>query len=152
MAAANEAEAHGAVDRGRARHGGDEAAAGVGQVGILHALRRAGSEADHAVLRLEEHVDVLGQIIRDQARQSDAEVDQHLRLHLLGDAARDDFLAVHQKALSSKWVTSTPGVLTLSGGMTPTGTIVCGSAMTTSPASAMIGLKLWAVSEYSRLP
>ena len=45
-----------------------------------------------------------------------------------------------------------PGVLTASGGITPTGTNVCGSAITTSAASAMTGLKLWAVSEYSRLP
>src|SRR5262249_18318002 len=148
----NEAEAHRAVDRGCARHRGDIAAPGVGEVRVLHALRRAGAEPDDAILRLEEHMDVLRQIVGDQARQSDAEIDQHGRLHLLSDAAGDDFLGVHQKALSSKWVTSTPGVLTESGEMTPTGTIVCGSAMTTSPASAMIGLKLCAVSEYSRLP
>ena len=61
-------------------------------------------------------------------------------------------LSVDQKALSKRWVTSKPGVLTELGEMTPTGTIVCGSAMTTSAASAMIGLKLCAVSEYSRLP
>ena len=61
-------------------------------------------------------------------------------------------LGVHQKALSNRWVTRMPGVLTESGEMTPTGTIVCGSAMTTSAASAITGLKLCAVSEYSRLP
>ena len=61
-------------------------------------------------------------------------------------------LSVHQKALSNRWVTRMPGVLTESGEMTPTGTIVCGSAMTTSAASAITGLKLCAVSEYSRLP
>ena len=152
MPAADEAEAHRAVDRGRARHGGDEAAAGVGEIRILHALGRAGTEADDAVLGLEEHVDVLRQVMGDQARQPDAEVDQRVRLHLLGDAAGDDLLGVHQKALSNRWVTRMPGVLTESGEMTPTGTIVCGSAMTTSAASAMIGLKLCAVSEYSRLP
>ncbi len=141
-----------AVDRGRARHGGDIAAAGVGEVRVLHALGRPGAEPDDAVLRLEEHVHVLGQVVGDEARQSDAQIDQHVGLHLLGDAPRDDFLGVHQKALSSRWVTRTPGVLTESGEMTPTGTMVCGSAMTTSPASAMIGLKLCAVSEYSRLP
>ena len=80
------------------------------------------------------------------------EVDQRVRLHLLGDPAGNDLLGVHQKALSNRWVTRMPGVLTESGEMTPTGTIVCGSAMTTSAASAITGLKLCAVSEYSRLP
>ena len=142
MSAADDAEAHGAVDRGGAGHRGDEAAARVGEVWIFHAFGRAGAKADHAVLGLEENVDVLRQVIGDEARQSDAEIDQHLRLHLLGDAPRDHFLGVHHSALSRRWVTSTPGVLTESGEITPTGTICCGSAMTTSPASAMIGLKL----------
>ena len=63
---ADEAEAHRAVDPGRARHRGYEAAAGVGEVRILHALGRAGTEADDAVFGLEEHVDILRQVMGNQ--------------------------------------------------------------------------------------
>ena len=82
---------------------------------VLHAFRRTRPEADHAVLRLEEDVHVLWQMVGDEARQADAEVDQHLRLDFLRDALSDDVLVVHQMALSRRWVTSTPGVLTASG-------------------------------------
>ena len=73
---------------------------------------------------------------------------------LAGHPPGDHLLRIHRAhaARSSRWSTSTPGVLTKSGGITPTGTISSGSAITVSPASAMIGLKLWAVSEYWRFP
>ena len=94
------------------------------------------------------------QMVRDQARQADAEVDEHPRPDLPRHPSGDHLLRVDagHAARSSRWSTSTPGVLTKSGGITPTGTIRSGSAITVSAASAMIGLKLCAVSEYWRLP
>ncbi len=45
-----------------------------------------------------------------------------------------------------------PGVTTASGGMLPTGTMSSASAIVSVAAIAISGLKLRAVSAYSRLP
>ena len=102
MTAADEPEAHGAVDRCCAWNGGHEPAAGVGQVRILHALWRPGAKPDDAVFGLEKYMGVLGQIIGDHARQTDAEIDEGPRFDFRGDAAGDDFFCVHQAALARR--------------------------------------------------
>jgi len=107
----------------------------------------ARAQADHTVFGLKEDIRIRGQVIGDQAWQADAQIDEVAGFDFQRDAARDDFLRIHQAALSSRWSISAPGVLTTSGGITPTGTINWGSAITVSAASAITGLKLWAVSE-----
>ena len=123
-----------------------KSAAGVNEIAILHAIRRRRAEADKAIFALHGDGHPLRDETRHESRQADSEIDEHAVAQLQGDAARDDFLGVHQRALPTMCVTSTPGVRTASGGMTPTGTISSGSAMTQSAANAMTGLKFAAVS------
>ena len=49
-------------------------------------LGREGPHAEHAVLRLQRHVDVVGDVVRDQRRDADPEVHVHAVLELLGGA------------------------------------------------------------------
>ena len=98
MAAANEAETHGAVDGCGARYSRYEASAGIGQVGILHAFRRTRSKADNAIFRLKEDMNFLRQIVGDHRWQSDAEIYERVRFDLLSHAPCDDFLSFHRAA------------------------------------------------------
>ena len=61
---------------------GDEAAAGIGEVGVLHALRRPGAEADDAVLALEGNADARRDVAGHQRRQADAQVHQRAVVQL----------------------------------------------------------------------
>ena len=95
MTAANEAERHGAVERAGAGQCRDRTAARVGQRGMRHAFfgRRAG--ADQSILGLEENMHAVRQIVRDQRRNPDAEIDEHARSKLPGNPTRDDGLRFH---------------------------------------------------------
>ena len=150
MPAPDQAEAHGAVDAGSPRHSRDKAAARIRQMPVFHALRRTGAKADHAVFGLEEHTGRRRHEIRHHRRQANAEVHQRSRPDFPRNTAGDEFLAVHaglpHAARTRRWSTSTPGVFTPSGGITPTGTMLSASAMTVFPASAITGLKFCAVS------
>ena len=84
-------------------------------------------------------MDVPGQVVGDQARQPDAQVDQHVRLHLLGDPAGDDFLGRPSESSLQQVGHQNARGLDRTGEITPTGTIICGSAITTSAASARMG-------------
>jgi hypothetical protein len=95
VAAADEAERHRAVDASGTRDGGDEAAAGIGQVGILHAFGRPHAQADDAVLGLQVDVHARWQVAGHLGRQANAEIDQRPGPDLLRDASRDQFLRVH---------------------------------------------------------
>lgn len=54
MTAADQPKGMRTVDRGGARHGHDKAAPGIGEIFILHSLRRARTHADDAVFGLEQ--------------------------------------------------------------------------------------------------
>ena len=117
----NQREARRAVETGGARQRRDEAAASVDEIAILHSIRRRRTEADKAIFALHGDGHSLRDETRHESRQADSKIDEHAVAQLQGDAARDDFLGVHQRALPTMCVTSTPGVRTASGGMTPTG-------------------------------
>ena len=80
------AERRGRVEEGRAgqdRHG---LLAGVDQIGVLVAVERVRPDAEDAVLRLQDDGDVVGDVVRHQGRQADAEVDVLPVLELAGGA------------------------------------------------------------------
>ena len=74
MAAADHRKAGRAVEEARSRQRGDGLLAGVDQVGVFLALKREWAHAEHAVFRLQRHVDAFGDEVRDQRRDADAEV------------------------------------------------------------------------------
>ncbi len=94
MSAPDQSEAHGAVNRRGARHRGHKASSRIGQICIFHAFGRPCTQADHAVFRLE--IDAVTRRYEgcNEARQSDAEVDEHARLDLARHAPRDDLLRI----------------------------------------------------------
>ena len=126
-------------------------------------LGRERAHAEHAVLGLQRHVDAVGDVVRDQRRDADAEVHVHAVLELLGgagghlvavpghvsillQAARDGALldallvrtlddAVHEDA----------GRVDAVRVERPSGTISSTSATQTLPQVAAFGLKLRAV-------
>ena len=95
VAAADQAERDGAVERGRARQRGDRLAGGVGEEALGHAFFGNRPGADQAVLRLEVQVHAGAHVIGDLGRNADAEVHQHAVGEFLGDAFGDDGLRVH---------------------------------------------------------
>jgi hypothetical protein len=95
VAAADEPERHGAVERAGAGKRGHGPSAGVREPRLREALLRNRSGADEAVLGLEEDVDARRHVVRDQRRNADAEVDEHAVAKLAGDAFCDDGLRVH---------------------------------------------------------
>ena len=120
---------------------------------MRHALFGDRASADQSVLGLEEDLHAGGDIVRDQGRDPDAEVDQHPGAELLRYASRDDFLCVHGlHPLVTRKSTNGAGVTTWSGEIRPVGTILSAVTMVVLPAIAMMGLKLRAVSAYDRLP
>jgi hypothetical protein len=100
MAAADEAEGHGAVEGRSARQGADRAASGVGELLVLEPLFRQREHADDAVLRLEEDLDVARQIGGDERREADAEIDEVSLLELARDASGDQGFFIHRAAPS----------------------------------------------------
>jgi len=95
------------------------------------------------------YLDAGWQIISDALRQADPKIDEIAGPQLQRHAFCDEFLIIHERdpfRLSIMWSTSTCGVITSSGGITPVGTISAGSTITVVAAVAMIGLKLRAVS------
>ncbi len=84
-----------AADHGEAVGGGEEARAGkrrhrllagVDEVGVDLVLHRERPDAEKAVLGLQHHVDAFGNVVGDERRQSDAEVDVETVAQLLGGA------------------------------------------------------------------
>jgi hypothetical protein len=66
----------------------DRLLAGVDQVVVLLAGRRCRPHAEHAVLAVQNDLAILRQVVRDQRRQADAEVDDGAVGYVLRDAAR----------------------------------------------------------------
>ena len=97
MAAPDQGEGHRAVEGRGAGEGADWPTAGISQQGVRHALLGDRPGADQPVLRLKEHVEPWRHVVRDQRRNPNAEIDQHARRQLPGDATRDDRLRLHSR-------------------------------------------------------
>jgi hypothetical protein len=88
LAAADHPEARRGVEEGSALAQGDRLLAGVDQVGVDILLEGIGADAEDAVLGLQDDLDVVGDIVGDQRRQADPEVDVGPVRQLLGGAGR----------------------------------------------------------------
>src|SRR5205823_12871761 len=77
VAAADHGERVGAGEVGGSFDLGHRLLPRVHQVGIDLRLGRVRADPEHAVLGLEDDVDALGQVVRGQRGQADAEVDVH---------------------------------------------------------------------------
>src|ERR1700737_3426886 len=75
MSAAHHAERIGAREIAGGRQFGDGLLAGVDQIGVFLALIRKRSHAEHAVLALQLDIDAFGDVVRNQRRNADAEID-----------------------------------------------------------------------------
>ena len=94
VAAADHREGRGGVEVAAAGDERDGLVAGVGAVAVLAARLGRGADADGAVLGLDDDVDALGDVVGDQGRQADAEVDDLPVLELAAGAGGDGLLRV----------------------------------------------------------
>ena len=95
MPAADQAERHRAVEDGCAGQGTDRFSAGVGQQRMGQALFRDWPGADQSVLRLKEHLEAGGDIIRYQSGNAYAQIDEISGFEFLRHAPGDDDLGIH---------------------------------------------------------
>src|SRR4051812_12687640 len=180
MAAAHHAERIGGGEIAGRRQFAHGLLAGVDEVGVFLALIGERPHAEHAVLALQVHVDAVGDIVRDQRRNADAEIDVIAVAQFLGRARGHLFAGPgHQTSTpvaaaaagalarlrvlrnsmrllaastSTMRLTKMPGVWMWSGSIWPAGTRCSTSATVTLAAVAIIGLKLRAVLRYTRFP
>src|SRR5947199_6859144 len=180
MAAAHHAEGIGRGEIAGGRQFAHRLLAGIDQVGIFLALVRERAHAKHAVLALQHDVHSVRNVVRDQRRNADAEIDviavaQFLcraRGHLIAGPGHQTStpVAAGAAALSGRGrvlrnsmrllaaptstmrLTKMPGVWMWSGSIWPAGTRCSTSATVTLAAVAIIGLKLRAVLRYTRFP
>src|SRR5258708_2378531 len=171
MAAAHHAEGFGRREIAGRRQFAHRLLAGVDEVGVFLALVGKRSHAEHAVLALKINVDAVGDIVRHQRRDTDAEIDVIAVAQLLGGARRHLFagpghqtstpvaagaLAGRGRVLRNSMrllpeptsimrLTKMPGVWIWSGSISPAGTRCSTSATVIFAAVAIIGLKLRAV-------
>ena len=83
LAATDHGETLVAAEDGRALDGGDGLLAGIDQVGVHLVLVGEGADAQHAVLALQPHLDVVGHEVGHQRRDADAEIHIEAVLQLL---------------------------------------------------------------------
>src|SRR5271169_1796784 len=95
MAAADEAERHGAVESAGARQSRHWTATSIGQCRMRHAFLGGSASSDQSILGLEKDAYALGHIVRHERRNADAEIDQHSRSEFPGNTAGDDDLRFH---------------------------------------------------------
>jgi hypothetical protein len=98
MSAADQTKGHRAVEGKGARQRTDRASAGIRQQGMRHSLLWDRTGADQSVFRLKEHLQIRRNVVGDQRRNADAQVDEIAALEHLGEAPGDD-------GLSHPWVT-----------------------------------------------
>ena len=67
----------------------DAPAAGIDQIGIGAVRRRQRANTDHAILRLNEDVDLRAQIVGDKQRHTQTQIDEHAVGDVLGGAPRN---------------------------------------------------------------
>src|ERR1041385_1127298 len=127
--------------------------AGVDQVLVLLAGSRAGADAEHAVLAVQDDLAALGQVIADQRRQADAEVDhrairdvaRHARRHLVAIELFHHAAFCSEAEILTTRFTKMPGVTIASASSSPSSTISRTWTTVHFAAAAMIGAKLRAV-------
>ena len=73
-----------------AGQGADRPSAGIREQRMGHALLRNRSRADQSVLRLKEHLEIGRNVVRDQRRNPDAEIDEVAGAKFARHAPRDD--------------------------------------------------------------
>src|SRR6266481_9063669 len=147
---------------------------GVDQIVVLFSGCGRRTHAEHPVLAVQQDLAVPGQVVGNQRRQPDAEVDhgafgnvpRHPRRHLVTIElvhAALLFSAVHaawlpasdaaaELATRTTRLTKMPGVTIASGSSAPSSTISWTCTTAHRAAVAMIGAKLRAVLRYTRLP
>src|ERR1700693_540514 len=86
MPAAHHAEGFGAGEIAGRRQFAHRLLAGVDQVGVFLALVRKRAHAEHAVLALHADFDAVGDVVRHQRRDADAEIDVIAVAQFLGGA------------------------------------------------------------------
>ena len=84
LPAADHPERRGRVEVRRAPAHGDGLLAGVDEVGVDGVVGGVGADAEDAVLRLQDDLDVVGHVVGHEGRQADAEVDVGAVLELGG--------------------------------------------------------------------
>src|SRR6185436_204475 len=127
--------------------------AGVHQVFVFLAGRGAGADAEHAILAVQDDLALLRQMIGDQGRQADAEVDdravgnvaRHARRHLVAIELFHQAAFCSGAAIFTTRFTKMPGVTTISGSSAPSSTVSRTCTTVHFAALAMIGAKLRAV-------
>src|SRR3982075_2430715 len=62
---------------------------------MCHALLRNRSRADQSVFRLKEYLEITRNIVRDQGRNPDAQIDEVARAKFERHASRNDRLSIH---------------------------------------------------------
>src|SRR4029078_8389920 len=149
----------------------DRLLAGVDEIGVHLVLLGKRAHAEHGGLALRADVDAVGDVVRDQRRDADAEIDVIAVAQLLGGTRGHLFTGPGHGALLLKGcyhaagrgrvlrnsirflpmptsimrLTKMPGVWMWSGSISPADTRCSTSAIVTFAAVAIIGLKLRAV-------
>src|SRR5437762_2387936 len=138
----------------------DRLLAGVDQVFVFLAGRRFGTDAENAVLAVQDDLAPLRQVIGHQRRQADAEIDvralgnvaRHARGHLIAIELFHQAAFLRDGAILITRCTKMPGVTITSGSSAPSSTVSRTCTTVHRAAAAMIGAKLRAVLRYTRLP
>src|SRR5690606_15871852 len=91
VAAADHGEGVGGREERRTDPGGDGLLAGVDKVGVDLGVGGEGADAEQAVLRLEPDVHPFGDVVGDQGRHADAQVDDVTVAEFAGGALGDLF-------------------------------------------------------------
>src|SRR5262245_21840069 len=86
MSAANHREGIRRRKKAGGRQFGDRLLSGIDEIRILFAFIRERSEAEHAVLALQLYGHTLGNVVRNQRRNADAEIDVKAIAQFLGGA------------------------------------------------------------------
>src|SRR5215467_5846490 len=86
MAAADHGEAVGGREIAGRRDLGDRLFAGIDEIGVLLAFVRERTEAEHAIFALQLHSHPRRDVIRNQRRDADTEIDVEAVAQLLGGA------------------------------------------------------------------
>src|ERR1019366_9777199 len=89
VAAADHGEGFGTREVGGAGQFGDSFLAGVDDIGVLAAFDGIRPDAQHAVFRLQNNVEMRRHVVRHHGRDADAEVDVEAVAKFVRDAAGD---------------------------------------------------------------
>ena len=96
VTATDKTKGHCAVEGAGPRQRTYRPPSGIGEGGVHHAIFRDRAGADQSVLRLEIHVNAVRNVVGNQSRNADAEIDEHTRSQLSRDAPGDDGLCFHR--------------------------------------------------------